>query len=46
MAHRRALIAADVSDARLQQGFGDSEDALTMELIPCPKAQGLNFFGK
>ena len=29
--HRRALVAADVGDARLQQRLGDREDALAME---------------
>jgi hypothetical protein len=29
--HRRALVAADVGHARLQQRFGDREDALAAE---------------
>ena len=29
--HRRALVTADIADARLQQRLGHREDALAME---------------
>ena len=34
--HRRALIARDVADARLEQPLGDGEDALALEHSPAP----------
>ncbi len=44
MRDRRALIAADVRHARLQQRFGDGEDALAMKLLALTQAQRLHFF--
>ena len=41
--HRRALVAADVGDARLQQRLGDREDALAMEYLALAAAQHRDF---
>ena len=43
MRDRRALVARDVSDARLQQRLGDGEDALAMELLPVTELEVLHF---
>ena len=37
--HRRALVAADVGDAGLQQRLGDREDALAVEDLAGAEAQ-------
>ena len=37
VADRRALIAADIGDARLQQRLGDGEDALATKVSPAPR---------
>ena len=42
MGHRRALIAADISHAGLQQRLGDGEDALAVEDLPVSQAQQLD----
>ena len=36
MADRRALVAADIADAALQQGLGDGEDAFAGNSSPAP----------
>ena len=41
--HRRALVAADIRDARLQQGLGDREDAFAVEGLPRAAAQHPGF---
>ncbi len=41
--HGRALVAADVRHARLQQGLGDGQDALAMEGLTRSQAQGFYF---
>jgi len=46
MRHRRALIAADIRDARLERRLGDGEDALAFENVTLPQLEGLHFFGK
>ena len=43
MRDRRALVARDVSDARLQQRLGDGEDALAAELLPVTELEVLHF---
>ena len=40
--HRRALVAADVGHARLQQRLGDGEDALAVEGVARAQAQALD----
>jgi hypothetical protein len=44
--HRRALVAADVGHARLQQRLGDGEDALAVEGGACAQLQLLDLFGE
>ena len=39
MRHRRALVAADIGDARLQDRLGDGEDALAAEDLAVAEAQ-------
>ena len=41
MRHRRALVAADIAHAGLQQRLGDGEDALAMELGAVAEPQSL-----
>ena len=43
---RRALVAADIAHARLQEPLGDSEDALALEILPVAPAQKLDFLGE
>jgi hypothetical protein len=40
----RALVAADISDAGLQQRLGDGQDALAMEHLAVAQAQQLDLF--
>ena len=40
--HRRALIAADIAHARLQQRLGDGEDALAVEFGAVAEPQRLH----
>ena len=42
MAHRRALIAADVGDARLQQRLGHGQDAFAIEGVAGAQPQALD----
>ena len=44
--HRRALVAADIGDARLQQGFGHGENALAMKSRAFAQLEQFHFFGK
>jgi hypothetical protein len=44
--HRRALVAADVGNAGLQQRLGDREDALAVERVARAQAQGLDLFAE
>ena len=44
MRDRRALISRDVAHARLQQGLGDGEDALAVELLPVTEPEVLYLF--
>ncbi len=41
---RRALIAADIADARLQQRLGDGEDALAAKRLAGAEPQRIHFF--
>ena len=41
--HRRALVAADVGDAGLQQRLGDREDALAVEGLAFAELEQLDF---
>ena len=41
---RRALVSRDVGDARLQQRFGDGQDALAAEYLARAELQLLHFF--
>ena len=43
MRHRRALIAADIGYARLQQRLGDREDAFATEGLAVAEPQRLDF---
>jgi hypothetical protein len=43
---RRALVAADVRHARLQQRLGDREDAFAVEGLAVAEAQGLYFLSE
>ncbi len=43
MRHRRALIAADIGHARLQDRLGDREDAFAAEYLAVAEAQGAHF---
>ncbi len=40
---RRALVAADVRDARLQQRLGDRQDAFAAEGLAVPQLERLHF---
>ena len=42
VAHRRALVAADVGDARLQQRLGHGQDALAVEGVAGAEPQALD----
>ena len=44
MRDRRALIAADIGDAGLQQRLGDCEDAFAVEGFAVAKLERLHFF--
>ena len=44
MRHRRALIAADIGHARLQQRLGDGQDAFAAKHLALAQAQRLNLF--
>jgi len=46
MRDRRALVAADVGNTGLQQGLGDGEDPLTVEIVAFAQAQLFDFFGE
>ena len=46
MADRRALIAADIADAALQQRLGDGEDAFAGKFLAGAEPQLLDFLGK
>ena len=41
--HRRALIAADIGDAGLQQRLGDGKDAFAVEGVAVAQLQRLHF---
>ena len=43
---RRALVAAHIRHARLQQALGNSQNALAMERVTRAFAQGLDFLGE
>ena len=43
---RRALVAADIGDARLQQRLGDRQNAFAAENLPFAEPQILDFAGK
>jgi hypothetical protein len=42
--HRRALVAADIGDARLQERFGHRENAFAVEDLAVPQLQLADFF--
>ena len=44
--HRRALVAAHVGHARLQQGFGDGQDALAVKRFARAHAQHFHFLAE
>ncbi len=44
MRHRRALIAADIADAGLQQRLGDGEDAFAAKGLAGAEPQRIHFF--
>jgi hypothetical protein len=44
--HRRALVAADIGHARLQQRLGHGEDAFAVEGLAFAEAEGLYFFSE
>ena len=46
MRHRRALIAADIRHAGLQQRLGDRENAFAVEGVAVAEPQRLDFFFK
>ena len=46
MRDRRALITADIGNARLQQGFGNGEDAFASEGVAFSKPEILDFASK
>jgi hypothetical protein len=46
MADRRALIAADIGDAGLEQTFGDGEDPLALEPLAIAEAELLDLLLK
>ena len=43
MRHRRALVAADIAHARLQQRLGDREDALAAKRLAVAQPQRIHF---
>ena len=43
MRHRRALVAADIAHARLQQRLGDREDAFAAKRLAVAQAQRIHF---
>ena len=43
MRHRRALVAADIGDARLQDRLGDGEDALAAENLALAQTKRPDF---
>ena len=43
MRHRRALVAADIGHARLQQRLGDGEDAFAAEGLAVAQPERLHF---
>jgi hypothetical protein len=43
MRDRRALVAADIGDARLQQCLGNGENALAAELLAVAEFEILDF---
>ena len=46
MADRRALIAADITDAALQQRLGDGENPLAGEFLAAAQFEFLDFLGE
>ena len=44
MRHRRALVAADIAHARLQQRLGDREDAFAAKRLAGAQPQRIHFF--
>ena len=46
MRNGRALITADVRDARLQQRLGDRDDAFAVKRIAAAEPQAVNFLAK
>ena len=46
VADRRALVAADVGHARLQQRLGDREYALAAKLLAVPEPQAGDLFAE
>ncbi len=46
MRDRRALVAADIGHARLQDRLGDREDALAAEDLAVAQAQRAHFLGE
>src|SRR6266581_2167797 len=42
--YRRPLVAADVGDARLQEGLGHGEDAFPVESLPRAQLEQLDLF--
>ena len=46
MADRRALVAADIADAALQQRLGDGENALAGEFLAGAEPQLFDFLGE
>ena len=44
MRHRRALVAADIAHARLQQRLGDGEDAFAAKRLAVAEPQRIHFF--
>ena len=46
MRHRRALVAADIGNARLQDRLGDGEDALAAEALALAQPQRANLLSE
>jgi hypothetical protein len=44
--HRRALVAAHIGHARLQQRLGDGQDALAVKGLAVAQAQGFDFLAE
>jgi len=44
--HRRALVAAHIRHARLQQALGDREDALAVKGVARAEAQHFHFLAE